>query len=124
MYTDEEIARVIHAANRAMQDIQGDDSPSLPWFWEPRDVRAVVLNGVARTRSGDVTAEQHHHAWCIDKAKNGWVYGEVKDPERKTHPCLLPWEHLPPYQQDKSRLFIAIVRTMTGQGENHGDREG
>lgn len=40
------------------------------------------------------------------------VYGEVKDGEAKTHPCLVPYEQLPPAQRLKDDLFAAIVRTL------------
>ena len=44
--------------------------------------------------------------------EDGWTYGEVKDPARKTHPTLLPFGGLPAEQQLKDRLFIAIVRAL------------
>lgn len=51
-------------------------------------------------------------AWVDDKIAHGWRYGAEKDTERKTHPCLVPLGQLPRYQQDKNRLFIAIVRAL------------
>jgi hypothetical protein len=42
---------------------------------------------------------------------DGWRYGKVKDPARKTHPTL-PWDELPAEQQLKDRLFIAIVQAL------------
>lgn len=30
-YTDEDVARVVHEANRALQEIHGDECPSPPW---------------------------------------------------------------------------------------------
>jgi hypothetical protein len=37
----------------------------------------------------------------------------VKDPEAKTHPCLVPYDDLPEYQQLKDRVFLAIRRELT-----------
>jgi hypothetical protein len=37
----------------------------------------------------------------------------VKDAELKTHPCLVPFEELPKFQQQKDRLFRAIVKALT-----------
>jgi hypothetical protein len=47
-----------------------------------------------------------------DKKKDGWVYGEVKDAEAKTHPCIVPFEELPEFQKKKDALFCAIVDSL------------
>lgn len=52
-----------------------------------------------------------HDNWMAEKVADGWVYGEVKDPAAKTHPCIVPFDQLPPEQQFKDRLFATIVRT-------------
>jgi hypothetical protein len=36
-----------------------------------------------------------------EKVKDGWVYGEVKDVEAKTHPCIVPFDALSVEQTDK-----------------------
>lgn len=33
-----------------------------------------------------------------NKIADGWKYGEAKDPEAKTHPCLVPFDKLPEFQ--------------------------
>jgi len=43
------------------------------------------------------------------KVDSGWVYGEVKDVEKKTHPCIVPYEQLPVEQQSKDYIFKGIV---------------
>jgi len=48
------------------------------------------------------------------KRDDGWVYGEVKDPERKTHPCMVPYDDLPIEQRAKDTLFGATVRGVLG----------
>lgn len=52
------------------------------------------------------------NAWMDDKLKDGWMYGETKDPEAKTHPCLVPFKELPIFQQKKDALFCAIVDAL------------
>ena len=47
-----------------------------------------------------------------EKINDGWVYGEVKDAEKKTHPCIVPFEELPEFQQKKDALFCAIVDSL------------
>jgi len=48
----------------------------------------------------------------IDKLKDGWKHGPVKDPEKKEHPCLIPYDELPKEQQVKDHLFIGVVKAL------------
>lgn len=113
-YTDEQIVRVVHAANIAMQEIWGDDMPSVPWAWEPREQRRIVLAGLSRVRQGGLDARENHQLWLEDKRRQGWTPGE-KDPEAKTHPDLLDWEDLSQEARDKAELFVAIIRALRGK---------
>jgi DNA-binding transcriptional MerR regulator len=119
--TAEDIARVVHAANRELQIVQGDPVPSPPWDEAPDYQAREAVAGVQEViRNPELTAEQSHELWCDRMRADGWVHGEVKDPERRTHPTLLPWSELPAEQQLKDRLFIAVVRALapgTGRGE-------
>jgi hypothetical protein len=36
----------------------------------------------------------------------------VKDPDAKTHPCILPYHELPLEQRLKDSLFMAIVHAL------------
>ena len=56
--------------------------------------------------------EQQHEAWREDKRRDGWVYGVVKDPAAKTHPCMVPYADLPESQRRKDALYLAVVRAM------------
>lgn len=38
--------------------------------------------------------------------------GKKKNPEKKTHPCIVPFEKLPKEQQTKDVLFMAVVRSF------------
>lgn len=51
-------------------------------------------------------------SWMADKIKTGWIWGEVKDPERKTHPCIKPYEQLPFRERVKDYVFRAVVKAM------------
>jgi hypothetical protein len=119
-YTDEEVARVVHEANRALQDIDGDESPSPPWASEDPAVRALTVHGVALARSG-LPAGALHEAWCAGKRAQGWTYGAVKSSTAKTHPCLIPYAELPGHQQAKDRVLHAIVTALTAPARQAGD---
>jgi hypothetical protein len=111
-YTDEQIAHVVHEANRALQVIQGDPAPSLPWLCETPEIRANAIAGVRAARDG-VSPRVLHETWCRDKTEHGWTYGPVKDAVARTHPCLVPYDQLPDGQREKNRVFIAVVEAMT-----------
>lgn len=109
------IARVCHEANRAWCSANGDQS-QLEWEQAPEWQRETCVLGVMfMLANPDAPASATHDSWMAQKVKEGWVYGEVKDPVAKTHPCMRPFEQLPPAQQAKDRLFQSIVRTL-GEG--------
>jgi len=47
-----------------------------------------------------------------EKVDTGWVYGKLKDGDKKTHPCIVPFDELPEYQKKKDMLFCAIVDAL------------
>ena len=111
-YCDNDIARVCHEANRALQTIQGDPVVSPTWDEAPDWQRASAVDGVAKALAG-ATPEQLHESWCAFKAADGWRFGSVKDAGRKTHPCLVAYDQLPADQRVKDRIFAAIVGALS-----------
>jgi hypothetical protein len=45
------------------------------------------------------SAAASYENWLKNKWGEGWVYGSVKSPEAKEHPCMVPYEQLPLVQQ-------------------------
>lgn len=109
---EEAIARVCHEANAAWCEAHGDDS-QLPWAHAAQWQRDSAIAGVQFALAHpDAPPSAQHDAWSKDKLADGWKYGPVKDPTKKEHPCLVPFEELPPPQQAKDRLFRAIVHAL------------
>lgn len=111
-FTDDEIAQVIHEANRGLQAVLDDPRIPVAPSWDDFPDKHTVVEGVRLTREG-ATPEQSHEAWCASKRADGWVTGEVKDPEAKTHPSLVPYDELPEGDKTKDYLFQAIVSAMS-----------
>ena len=106
------IAKVCHQANKAYCESQGDLSQP-DWADAPDwQVQSAIAGVVFRLGNPDAEPDAQHNAWSADKIADGWVYGEVKDVEKKTHPCLVPFEQLPEFQQKKDKLFSAIVDAL------------
>lgn len=48
-------------------------------------------------------AENVHDVWAQGRIKEGWVYGEKKDDEKKTTPLLLPYDQLSESEKEYDR---------------------
>ena len=55
------------------------------------------------------TAEALHDAWCQVYEDAGWVFGEVRDRERKTHPHLRPFAECGLENNNQDRFMAAVV---------------
>lgn len=109
----EEIAKVCHEANRGYCKALGDDS-QLPWEEAPEWARTSAINGVRfHLDNPNAGPSGSHENWLKEKEKEGWKYGEVKDPEKKEHPCFVPYDQLPKEQQAKDYIFTSIVKTLS-----------
>jgi hypothetical protein len=107
------IAKACHEANRALCDALGDTS-QVEWEKAPRWQQESAINGVQfNLDNPDAAASASHDSWLAEKERDGWKYGEVKDPEKKEHPCYVPYEELPKEQQAKDHLFKAVVAALS-----------
>lgn len=44
-----------------------------------------------------------HEVWAETRISQGWVYGEQRNDELKTHPCIVPYEELPEEEKEYDR---------------------
>jgi len=51
--------------------------------------------GVDLHLSVNAGPEKSHESWMKVKEIDGWKWGPVKDPEKKEHPCMVPFSELP-----------------------------
>jgi hypothetical protein len=107
-----EIARLAHEVNRAYCEGTGDHSQK-PWDEAPRWQKDSAVAGVQGILDGSIkTPEDSHESWMRLKLAEGWKYGEYKDADEKTHPCLVPYDELPEGQKVKDHLFRAVVEAL------------
>jgi hypothetical protein len=107
-----DIARVCHEANRAVQIAFLDPLPSDHWDDAESWQRESAIEGVLKALDGE-GPEKLHESWCDFKRADGWVFGEVKSFQAKTHPCLVPYADLPYDQKIKDHVFAAIVTALS-----------
>lgn len=110
--TVEQIAEVCHETNRAYCTTLGDNSQP-PWAEAPEWQRMSAVNGVRfHLDNPDAKPSHSHESWLAEKEANGWKYGPLKDPDKKEHPCFVPYEELPAEQKAKDALFIGVVHAL------------
>lgn len=106
------IAKVAHEINRAYCAALGDET-QVAWEDAPEWQRASIISGVEmHLANPDATPEQSHESWLAQKLADGWAYGEVKDAEKKEHPCCRPYDELPAEQKSKDYLFRSVVHML------------
>ena len=116
----EQIARICHTANHEYCKTIGDLSQA-PWRVAPQWQRDSAIKGVefhlGKLEAGETPSPfESHERWLKEKRLAGWKYGEVKDTDKKEHPCFVPYGGLPTEQRLKDFLFAAIVKAFFDAG--------
>lgn len=109
-YFIEACARAAYEVNRAYCIALGDTSFG-PWENAPEWQRETNRKGVKCALEG-AGPEKMHESWLAEKVATGWKYGPVKDPEKKEHPCMVPYTDLPSAQRAKDSIFLAVVNSV------------
>ena len=106
------IAAICHGLNKALCESQGDTSqPS--WDDAPDWQKESAVNGVKfHLANPDALPSASHENWMKQKLEEGWKYGQVKDAEKKEHPCIVPYEELPNSQKSKDYIFKQAVHEL------------
>lgn len=106
------IAMACHEANKAWCEANADLSQQ-HWGEAQEWQRTSAIKGVEfRLNNPNAGPDAQHNSWMKEKVDGGWVYGEVKDAEAKTHPCIVVYDQLPEFQRKKDALFCAIVDAL------------
>ena len=109
----ESVARLCHEQNRNYCLFMNEPNIAAPWDELSESMRESVRTGVRNIVTGVVTApHESHEKWLEFKGNEGWTYGEVKDFEKKTHPCFRPYQELPQEQRVKDALFFNTVKNV------------
>ncbi len=49
-------------------------------------------------------AENVHENWSVGRLADGWTYGETRNDEKKTTPCLVPYSELSDSEKEYDRV--------------------
>lgn len=69
---------------------------------KPLDDRSVSLPEDLKPLT-ELLSKNVHEVWAAGRLADGWKYGPVRDDEKKEHPSLVPYEHLPEREKDYDR---------------------
>jgi hypothetical protein len=106
------IAQVAHEINKAFCESIGDNSQPT-WQEAPDWQKQSAINGVQfHLDNPNASPSASHDSWLKQKKEDGWKYGEVKDAEKKEHPCFVPYKELPIQQQSKDYLFKQVIHSL------------
>ena len=65
----------------------------------------------------EALAKNVHEVWAQSRLSEGWRYGERRDDEAKTHPCLVPYEELPEIEKAYDRnTALGTLRFIQAAG--------
>lgn len=55
-------------------------------------------------------AKNVHEVWSQNRMNEGWVYGPVRNDEKRETPCLVPYEELPEEEKayDRNTAFSTL----------------
>jgi hypothetical protein len=107
------IAQVCHNLNMAICQSFGDNSQQ-SWDDAEQWQRDSAIAGVEFAQQNpDAGPGAQHESWRADKEAAGWIYGNVKNSALRIHPCMVPFNQLPPDQRLKDAVFIAVVKTLS-----------
>lgn len=83
---------------------------------KPIDTSQIVLNEEL-TALTEKIAENVHDVWAKNRIEDGWTYGEVRDDEARTTPCLVPYSELPEEEKKYDRnTAIETLKFITAMG--------
>lgn len=83
---------------------------------KPIDTSNIVLPKEIEELTEQI-AENVHENWAVERMADGWVYGEKRDDEKKTTPCLVPYDELSEREKDFDRITaMQSIKTILALG--------
>lgn len=83
---------------------------------KPIDTSDVILDGDVLSLS-EALARNTHEVWAENRIKDGWKYGDVRDDEKRCHPCLIPYDELSEEEKEYDRhTSIEALKLITKLG--------
>ena len=83
---------------------------------EPLDTSAVTLTPDQK-KLVEALSQNAHDVWAQKRMAEGGSYGLERNDNKKTHPCLVPYDRLPESEKDYDRAMVdAVIRSALKLG--------
>lgn len=69
----------------------------------PIDTKEIQLSPALLALTEQL-AENVHENWAKERLAEGWAYGPTRDGDKKTTPCLVPYDQLPDSEKEYDRV--------------------
>jgi len=88
--------------------------PVIPKSWDERDPDfrkqlVELVDDLYSERKMLRDSKEAHDSWVRKRKEMGWIFGKEYNPEKKTHPNLVPYESLDPKEKVKGEVFLRLV---------------
>lgn len=91
---------------------------------EPINTSDVILPENL-TELTETIAKNVHEVWAYNRIAEGWVYGNERNSELKTTPCLVPYEELPEIEKNYDRnTAVETLKLITKLGYSIVQKKG
>lgn len=82
---------------------------NIPYLPRPKDTSDVELPKEL-TDLAEAISMNVHEVWSQNRMNEGWVYGPVRNDEKRETPCLVPYEELPEEEKayDRNTAFSTL----------------
>jgi len=107
--TIEQLAELAYGCNAVLKGVLGDQHVPEPWHALSPERRASYIR---RAEQAAHDPAEQHQWWYEDRSREGWKWGAREDEEAKRHPNMVPFAALPPEQQLKDILYLAIIHDV------------
>jgi len=125
----EELSDDLRDSNRSFADGVGEKLEALDLALVPAALRATGSPELPLAEEDlEDLARREHDRWVKDHERRGWAHAPgSRDPDRKTHPLLVPWSELPENEREKDRepvreLPLLLHRAGLDIRPGHGGR--
>ena len=116
---NEEIAAVCYSVIKEYSLSLEDPSrypPSFTYHYLDKNIRDGYEKAIQEIKDGTrKSPEELHKKWCEDRFKDGWTFGEYKNVEKKTHPCLVDYKDLSKREKVKDTIFLEITKALISE---------
>lgn len=101
----EELSDDLRDSNRSFADGVGEKLEALDLALVPAALRTIGAPELPLAEEDlEELARREHDRWVEDHERRGWTYAAgSRNPDRKTHPLLVPWSELPESEREKDR---------------------